>query len=481
MNSYSLKDSLKNIFWCMLGLTLSYGWIIAICLFAAFDKEEDIWIPIGFYILIILIFSFVLEINDLIKKINNNFESEKGFNTKLNNLKKEKDDLVNFYNQEIQKERLNLDKLYDDKRNLLISQYNSKVQEVNIEKKKLEKLYNDKKNKLVNKYSKLSSELDNEKEKFNKIVSDEKIYKPYLAEMIAKYNEEYEMLQINILETKKNPAIKKANELKEISKNNKVLKRELKIKEHQLIVYESLFPWLEEFKEIPEKEIQEIINKDISEGYDRVKEFLSPEEYDKLSNLEKYQLWLDRYRAKSNKSKWEIGVEFERYVGYKYESQGYKLIYNGAREGLEDLGRDLIATKDKEILIIQCKNWSKTKIIHEKHIFQLYGTMILKSIEEPNKKIRGIFITTTKLSDIAKQVANRLNITVLENYNYDKNYPCIKCNISRKDGSKIYHLPFDQQYDRIDVEVKRGECYVSTVLEAENLGFRKAMKYNFYD
>lgn len=28
-------------------------------------------------------------------------------------------------------------------------------------------------------------------------------------------------------------------------------------------------------------------------------------------------------------------------------------------------------------------------------------------------------------------------------------YPLIKCNVSMRDGEKIYHLPFDQQYDRV--------------------------------
>ena len=44
-------------------------------------------------------------------------------------------------------------------------------------------------------------------------------------------------------------------------------------------------------------------------------------------------------------------------------------------------------------------------------------------------------------------------------------YPIIKCNISLRDGSKIYHLPFDQQYDRTLIECK-DECYVQTVAEA---------------
>ena len=47
------------------------------------------------------------------------------------------------------------------------------------------------------------------------------------------------------------------------------------------------------------------------------------------------------------------------------------------------------------------------------------------------------------------------NIEVLENFKYDKDYPCIKCNISKKDFSKIYHLPFDQQYDRVDIDIKK--------------------------
>ena len=56
-------------------------------------------------------------------------------------------------------------------------------------------------------------------------------------------------------------------------------------------------------------------------------------------------------------------------------------------------------------------------------------------------------------------------------------YPMIKCNIS-KDGSRIYHLPFDQQYYRTEI-CKPGECYAWTVKEAENKGFRRAFKYNF--
>ena len=42
---------------------------------------------------------------------------------------------------------------------------------------------------------------------------------------------------------------------------------------------------------------------------------------------------------------------------------------------------------------------------------------------------------------------------------------------------KIYHLPFDQQYDRIAIDAGKGECYTATVKEAEKLGFRRAFRH----
>jgi len=53
----------------------------------------------------------------------------------------------------------------------------------------------------------------------------------------------------------------------------------------------------------------------------------------------------------------------------------------------------------------------------------------------------------------------------------------VKCNVSRRTGEKIYHLPFDQQYDRTLVEEDRDEYYVETVREAEELGFRRAFRW----
>jgi hypothetical protein len=40
-----------------------------------------------------------------------------------------------------------------------------------------------------------------------------------------------------------------------------------------------------------------------------------------------------------------------------------------------------------------------------------------------------------------------------------------------------YHLPFDQQYDRTKIIPALDECYVRTVAEAEERGFRRAFRH----
>lgn len=202
---------------------------------------------------------------------------------------------------------------------------------------------------------------------------------------------------------------------------------------------------------------------------------------------------LDRYLKNRNKSKWQIGRDYEMYVGHVFEKEGYKIEYKGIIDGFDDLGRDIIANKNGEICIIQCKYWAQYKDIHEKHIFQLFGTTMEywirnfsffnrpKNFEEFAKflnedKIRPIFFTSTTLSETAKQMADALSIEIRENEPIG-NFPRIKCNVSGRDMEKIYHLPFDQQYDRTIIEPHKGEFYAYTVKEAEDAGFRRAFRH----
>ena len=168
---------------------------------------------------------------------------------------------------------------------------------------------------------------------------------------------------------------------------------------------------------------------------------------------------------------------YERYIGYLYEQGGYKVHYFGIDERYEDMGRDLICKNDNETLIIQCKNWSQFRTIYEKHIFQLFGTVFEYKEAHPKENVKAIFYTSTQLSPLASKIATTLGIELFENKKFDKNYPCIKCNISTLSNEKIYHLPFDQKYDETKID-RKGEKYCSTVKEAEALGFRRAFRWH---
>ena len=212
------------------------------------------------------------------------------------------------------------------------------------------------------------------------------------------------------------------------------------------------------------------------ENTDRTRLYLSAEEYHSLSVAERNQLALDRY-LQNRKSKWQVGRDYEMYIGYLCEEKGYDVKYTGIIEKLEDMGRDLIATKGKDVVIIQCKNWSKEKTIHEKHVFQLFGTLVQYQLEKKAKgNVIGVFVTTTTLSNTAHRVAEHLGIIIKENIPLGE-FPRIKCNINRQSGEKIYHLPFDQQYDSSIIEKNTEECYALTVQEAESKGFRRAMRH----
>lgn len=305
---------------------------------------------------------------------------------------------------------------------------------------------------------------------------------PWLAKAYSDYSHLKEMKEADFLETKKHPAMKAADVVRDISRAKREIEKKFRIVKYLLEYHENLFPWLVDFrgqdldeliKQVIEKDSKE---KEFDEEYDDpAKKWLTKAEYANLSTVEKFQLALDRY-WKKRKTPWEIGRDYERYIGYLYEKSGYDVYYQGIVEGLADLGRDIIAIKGDTAEVVQCKYWSKNKIIHEKWICQFKGTVLKYCLESPSKKVVGCFVTSTKLSDVAREFAKALDIYFEEEKDLEP-YPSIKCNVSRGTGEKIYHLPFDQQYDRTLVEEERNECYIETVAEAESLGFRRAFRW----
>jgi len=324
---------------------------------------------------------------------------------------------------------------------------------------------------------------------------------PWLAEAYADYFALRDGKLVDYLVHKRHPAYTAAEAVREIKKEKRELVKQNKVIVYKLHYLEKLFPWISEL--IAESEDEDIpvrVDGDVEEGEneDRVRDYLTPEEYRSLPSVERNQKALDRYLKNRNKSKWAIGRDYEMYVGYLFSQKGYSIHYKGIIDGFEDLGRDLIATKGNEICIIQCKHWAQYKEIHEKHVFQLFGTTMeywvryfggaqkQKSFEAfshllNEHRLRPIFFTSTSLSEKAKEMAQALSVEVVEKEPPGE-FPRIKCNINigetgRK--TKIYHLPMDQQYDRTIVGNKDGEFYAFTVKEAEDAGFRRAFKHRF--
>lgn len=376
----------------------------------------------------------------------------------------------------------------------LLKNVKTEFDKLSIMKINLEGDYNRKKNELI----KLENSLNNYKKEvlleIDKIIKEKTKGFPWLADSITQYFELQDLVAADFYDHKKWAAKKAAKAIREISKQKTELRKKFLITRNLLKYYETLFPWLTDFvdNDIDEALLNVYSKDELDEDSDPVQYFVTKGEYDKCTVTERNQLALDRY-WKRKKTSWQIGRDYERYIGFLYEEDGWDVTYQGIERGLEDLGRDLICIKDNRTLIIQCKYWRSERIIHEKHINQLFGTTVEYFIKRTNfnestsqltlfpellrsNNIRGAFYATCKFSETSKKFAKVLGVSLYENYSFVE-YPSIKCNISKVDGNQIYHLPFDQQYDKTKIEKERGERYIHTVKEAEKLGFRRAWRW----
>ena len=292
---------------------------------------------------------------------------------------------------------------------------------------------------------------------------------------------------INFLKFKRYPAYSAADEIRRFKNISAKINREAKEIQYK---YEYILEAFPEIKEYIENDLdllevgENASYKELEEARDRRKDYLSNEEYSSLTESEKSQLSLKRYLERP-KTKWQIGRDYEMSCAFQLIEKGYSVEMHGIKYGLKDLGRDLIAIKsirglhDDEVLVIQCKNWSKDRMIRENVIMQLFGSVIMYRIDEHslfNQKIVPVLMIPphTVISDVALQFAKKLNVRIWRMANRD--YPRIKCNINQ--GSKIYHLPFDQLYDRTEIK-NVGEFYAWSVEEAESKGFRRAKRHMF--
>jgi hypothetical protein len=304
----------------------------------------------------------------------------------------------------------------------------------------------------------------------------------YISSLVADHLTIQYEISARFLETKRNPARLEAQRIRRLQAETKEILQRSKILQYKYEFLFQLFPDLELYVDDLEA-ISELANvdnlEDLANTVDRTRHYLSPEEYSTLPENERNQIALDRY-VKSQKTKWQIGRDYELFVGHEYEKNGWQVEYFGIDKQLEDMGRDLIAIKDNEIHIVQCKYWAQHKSIHENQIAQLFGTTAQFSLSShSSQKVVPFLVTNIALTETARDFAKCLAVKVIENKPISE-FPRIKCNINRDEwgcDTKIYHLPMDQQYDKTKI-CKKGEFFAFTVQEAVDAGFRRAWRWH---
>lgn len=373
-----------------------------------------------------------------------------------------------------------------------LKQLEIKKQEIQKEQQNALQELNWKKADFYREQEEMSAELQSREKLLSDLKSIDVIKFPVIADAFTDYKLAYDDYIEHYLRTKPRPAKTAADNVKLLRQQKKELLSQLYAYKWELKYLRELLPWIEDLEDSPMQEIK--VSTELALNEDAALKWITPTEYETLSNVEKYQLALDRYKNKK-KSHIEIGRDYERYIGYLYEMDGYKVTFFGIRKGLEDLGRDLICEKNGQTHIVQCKCWSKKKEIHENHINQLFGTTtsyylstlpnnsgkrksnIKKFVDSISKeKIIPVFYSSTTYSDTAIKVAELLGVQL--NIVELAPYPMVKCNINPSTKERIYHLPFDQQYDHCMINPEIGEFYAETVQEAENNGFRRAQHWS---
>lgn len=332
----------------------------------------------------------------------------------------------------------------------------------------------------IHKYEIKNKEILNVFNKKEKLFNDINNINDSSIKKISSLFSDYQLLQYDysakVLAIKQRPAHAEAKRIKELKNETKNYIEQYKLMmykyEYLLNVFPELVDYVEDFESIKEIDNYSSIQ-NLSDESDLVRKFITKNEYLSLSEHDRNQLALNNY-VNGKKSNWQIGRDYELFCGQYYEKDGWEVSYFGMEKKLNDLGRDLIAKKGPEVHVIQCKYWSQDKLIHEKHILQLFATtyILQQSNSDLFNQYKPVFITNINLSETALDFAEKLNVKIIKLSLTE--FPRIKCNVNG--NSKIYHLPFDQKYDLTQIKNK-DEFYAMTVKEAESKGFRRAFKY----
>ena len=190
---------------------------------------------------------------------------------------------------------------------------------------------------------------------------------PSVVEWASQIQEIIDAAMVDSLARKDRPALKAAEEIKEARASARNWKKEADTLRNTVSLYEVEAPWLVELADYSVGEIVEGLRQEAElqkaaiSGNDPARLFVSAAEWAGLTEAKRTQLALDRYWEYRKRNAWAAGIQYERFVGYSYETIGFNVIYQGATKGVNDQGIDLICAKNSQIHLIQWKRLSVEK------------------------------------------------------------------------------------------------------------------------
>ena len=170
------------------------------------------------------------------------------------------------------------------------------------------------------------------------------------------------------------------------------------------------------YKEKENKKYNDFIDKFEKNNKKENKEIhIEKENNQKLQNDEKLLNCYEKVYKTTNKTKKELGDEYELQIGRYFQSLNFKIYYNGINNGKKDGGIDIIGWNSEKVLLIQCKNHRSQ--INQELLRKFIGDC--KIYEEKNKykikdrEIKRIFASNSTADYGANKFLNE-NRNILE-------------------------------------------------------------------
>jgi hypothetical protein len=110
-----------------------------------------------------------------------------------------------------------------------------------------------------------------------------------------------------------------------------------------------------------------------------------------------------RYRQR------QAGRRYEDYIAQTLRREGWNVIDNG-RNGTQDHGIDLIASKDGVRRYVQCKGWNRNKFIHEDVVSHLLGSVAAVEGIDNLQGVELYIYSPAQLDSYASSEAEKLHI-----------------------------------------------------------------------